>query len=124
MIIEKEVLNIDLKKLNMAGKVRVFDFMDEGHHISYIPSLNLSGYGDTKQEALDLLMKHVVKDFFEGLLTLSESQINEELKKLGWERSHFLNREFSKSYLDEDGVLREFNLPAETQIESQFLAVA
>jgi hypothetical protein len=124
MSIPREHLKIDFKKERITGGLCVFDFIDNGHNIAYLPSLNLTGYGDTKQEAHELLMKHVLTDFFEGLFTLSQSQVVEELKKLGWEKSHFFNKEFSKSYVDKDGVLREFNLPAETQIESQLMEVA
>ncbi len=119
----KELIKINFKKRHFEGRICVFDFIDNGHHIAYMPSLNLSGYGDSEHEARQLLMDFVVKDFLEGLFTLSEHKINEELKKLGWERSLFF-KEFSKSYVDKDGVLREFNLPAETQIESQLMSVA
>ena len=120
----REQIKIDFKKPGFDGLICMFHFMDNGHHIAYMPSLNLTGYGDSEEEAKELLMDHVVKDFLDGLFTLPKSQIVEELKKLGWEKSQFFDKEFSKSYVDIDGVLREFNLPAETKIESQLMAVA
>jgi hypothetical protein len=120
-----EKLKIDFHSKHIQGTLCVFDFIDNGHHIAYMPSLSLTGYGDNVQEAHDLLINSVVKDFFEGLFSLTEEQINTELKNLGWKKSLFFKKDFSKSaHIDKEGVLRDFNLPAETEINSELLAVA
>jgi hypothetical protein len=120
----RENIKINWKKGRIHGSLCVFDFMDNGHHIAYMPSLNLTGYGDTKEEAHSLLMDYVLNDYLIGLFTLPQSKIIDELKKSGWDNSLFFTKDFSKSHVDGEGVLREFNLPAETKIGSQLMSVA
>ena len=122
----KETININTKHQSFHGSLCVVQFMDHGHYISYMPSLNLTGYGDTPNEADKLLMDFVVKDFLEGLFSLEKDElIFDELKKLGWQRSPFFKKDLNKSaYVNKEGILRDFNLPAETKIESKLMSVA
>ena len=60
----------------------------------------------------------ILIDFFESLLNIPESQMFEELQKLGWERSPFFNQDLSKSvHVDRAGILKNFNLSEETVLE-------
>ena len=86
--------------------------------MSFLPSLNLTAYGDSKEKARKMLGDIVIKDFFENLLELPENQIYDELIRLGWERSKFFKQELSKSsHIDRTGILRNFNLSNETVLE-------
>jgi hypothetical protein len=84
----------------------------------------LSAYGDTCEEVTDRLFKEVLDDFFENLLALSPEQANQELEKLGWFRSKLFKRQFkSNSFVDRNGVLKNFNLPEETKVETTVVTV-
>ncbi len=119
-------------KLDMVGKSKKvhagltsFSFVDDdGHHIAYIPSLNLSGYGDTGREALDMLINVVVKDYFEHLLDLTQHQIMNELRQHGWVRKPYLHKQLRNTkFYDPESIKHDFNLPAETTLHSQFVSV-
>lgn len=89
-----------------------------------MPSLNLSAYGETAKEATDRLVHEVLDDFFENLLALKPEQANNELRKLGWTRNKLFKKQFrSNSYVDRNGVLKNFNLPEETKIETAVVTV-
>ncbi len=102
-----------------------FYFEDHGHIIVYVPSMNLSAYGNTVEEAMDMLINVVIDDFFESIVRSSEGEAFQQLSKLGWSlQGHSHEREFTNSaYVDKDGILRNFNLPADTPIHQQAITV-
>lgn len=113
-----EFIKIDLKKKSGRGRFKIIEFKDHDHFVTYLPSLNLSAYGDDKASSRKMMGDIILKDFFEHLLEQPESIIFDEFKKLGWERSSMFKRELSKSsHIDRSGILREFNLSEETVLE-------
>jgi hypothetical protein len=57
-------------------------FEEEGSHIAYAPALDLSGYGDTDEEA-KASFEVVLKNFLD--YTTKKGTIVSELKRLGWQ---------------------------------------
>lgn len=113
---EKEFLNIDFKGGSTWGEVTLLMLEDHGHHIAYLPTLKLSAYGDTPEEAKAML-KEVIDEFFLDLVALPEYEAQQELTKLGWVRNSAFEKKFSiEAFVDKEGVLRNFNLPPETVI--------
>jgi hypothetical protein len=120
----REHLKINTKHKIAKGHLYVVNFQDHEHHVAYAESLNLSGYGSTREEAIDMLFNHVLNDFFEGLFELPEKEIFDVLEKFGWKRSQFYKKDLSKSaHIDTDGILKNFNLSEETEIEANLMAV-
>jgi len=120
----KEQLKINIKDKRAEGYLYVVNFKDHEHYIAYAESLNLSGYGPTRQEAIDMLFKHVLDDFFDGLFDLPEDEIFKVLADFGWKRSPFFKKDLSKAaHVDTDGILKNFNLSEETEIEANLMAV-
>lgn len=73
---------------------------------------------------MDRLFKEVVDDFFENLLALSPERVAVELEKLGWSRSKLFKKQFeSNLFVDRNGVLKNFNLPEETKVETSVVTV-
>lgn len=106
------------------GSFTVHTFKDSGHTIAYLPSLNLSAYGDSDEQALERLLKEVLDDFLDGLMQLTPERAKLELEKLGWSRSTLFKKQFkSNSFVDRDGVLKNFDLPEETKIDTRVVAV-
>lgn len=95
----------------------VFKMIDSGtsQHIIYIPSLNLTGYGDTYEKAEEM-MKFCIGDLFELFEKMTSKKRDEELNKLGWKRNKLKSKEFSKLLVDPKGVLQNFNI-SESSIE-------
>lgn len=121
---KRESLKIDFNKRQVKGVFKVYNFIDHGSFVVYIPSLNLTSYGDNKGEAVKSLFEVIVGDFFDNLLVMPEYRITEELKKLGWQRGRVMRKKFEQTvYVDKDGVLKNFNLKEETVINEEIMAV-
>ena len=117
-------LKINFKRRAVGGLLKVVTFKESEYHIAYIKSLNLSGYGNTEDEAVEMLMDAVVPEFFKEMFTVSDREAWHELEKLGWKKSKYFKSQFhSDSYVDKDGLLKEFNLPQDTQIKDQLIKV-
>ncbi|WP_339707792.1 hypothetical protein [Algoriphagus aquimarinus] len=119
---QSESLKIDFKKKVVEGNFLAMVFANDGYEIAYIPSLNLSSYGTTKKEAVEMLNVSL-KDFMDTLLEAGESKGTDEIKSLGWKRNPYFKK-FDAPFVDKDGVLREFDLSEETKIETMSMAVA
>lgn len=122
---EQDSLQISFSSKKVKGSFRVYYFMDHDHFIAYMPSLQLTGYGDNRKEAVDMLFDVVLDDFRENMLELPIEKANTLLISLGWKRNKLFHKKFSTtSFVDKEGVLRNFNLPLETKIESEVLTAA
>ncbi len=119
----KEKLSIDIKKRTCKGIVTSITFLDGNQHVTYIPSLEISGYGDDPGEAEELL-KISIDDFFKHLFELPEDNIFSEMNKLGWVKHKYFNKQISNlSDTTFEDIRKEFNLPDDTHIERIPIAV-
>lgn len=119
-----EKLKINYKQKRGKGIFRLVEFEDHNSHIVYIPSLNLSAYGDTSAEAKKMMGDIVLEDFFETLFSENESTVYDHLKKLGWKKSGIYPKELSHDvHVDKDGILKNFNLPTETKITEKLVEI-
>lgn len=109
-----EQLHINLHKKHINGSITAFKFIDKDtkQTVIYVPSLELSGYGDTIEKAREMTQQSF-KDFFDFVVTLSVDELRSYLSNLGWKKTMF-NKDFSKAYVDGDGVLRDFNADEKT----------
>ncbi|MEP7169226.1 MAG: hypothetical protein ABI855_07630 [Bacteroidota bacterium] len=76
--------------------------------IIYLPSLEISSYGETEIKANKMLNTCLV-EYFDFLLKSSFEKIGKELSKLGWKHDKIRKKEFSKAFVDIDGNLKNFN---------------
>ncbi len=84
------------------------------HWVSIIPSLNVSGYGESEEDAIKD-SQYNLKVLFEDLYELTLAQRDSELKKLGWLPNKFFKRQYSSAYVDENGVLQNFDSPKQVK---------
>jgi len=112
------------KRKSARAQVNTIEFMNDGYYIVYVPSLNISAYGNNHDEAHSMLKNVVFPDFFETLMECKEGEILKELTALGWEKSPFFKMELSKTaHIDKEGILRDFNLSEETQLTEGLVTV-
>lgn len=91
---------VSIKTVRLGGKEGdFFVFMSE--------SLNVSGYGRTKEEA-DISFQENMKQFCIDLLELPNEERENELRLLGFSRQKYHNKNFSKVYVDGNGELQGF----------------
>lgn len=101
----KESIRIVHKKITV--KVLVWSGKDGDFFVTLSPSVNVSGYGSTKKEA-DSSFHENMNLFCSDLLSLPKSKIDIELNNLGFKKDFFHNKNFSKSFVDEKGILQNF----------------
>jgi hypothetical protein len=106
----EEIFRINFNKKSINGTVRALSFIDNDtkQHVIYIPSLELSGYGDTLLKAEELL-RTSIHYFCDYLISLSKDKAKKELTALGWNQKQLKNKEYSKAYVDASGILKNFN---------------
>jgi hypothetical protein len=107
---DKQILHINRNTRKVAWLVKAVRFKDKDtkQSIVYIPSLELTGYGNNEKKALEML-KFSVDDFFGHLINLSTKEMNNEISKLGWKQNRLKKKDYSKTYVDIDGNLKSFN---------------
>jgi len=116
-------LKIDFQKNKITGKLQAKVFQNEGYWIFYVPSLDLSSYAETIEDAEKFFFEVYLNDFFENVFK-NPKQGLEELESLGWKRDKVFKKQFvSDSYVNKDGFLKEFDLPEGTEVVDIELAV-
>lgn len=122
VFLKNESLKVNVNKKHVSGRLNSLKFIDKDtkQHVIYIPSLEISGYGETEAKAKEMLY-YGIKDMFNILLNMSLKFAQIELYKLGWKRTIF-KKEFSHTCVDSNGVLSGFE--AEGEIEKNVLSVA
>lgn len=122
--VSKDNLHISFSKKAITGTLTIHTFMDGSHFVSYCPALQLSSYGDNKKEAMDRLLYEVIDDFFSHVMK-DQSKGIAEFSRLGWKKEPFFKKRFvSEIFVDREGVLRNFNLPETTLIETSTVSTA
>jgi|GEM_PF-1261993 len=120
----EETLSISYTHKRGKGILRLVEFQDNGHYIVYVPSLNLSAYGNTFDEAFQMMSDVVIEDFFENLLERPEKIVYDHLSNLGWHKSSTDSQGLSNSvHVDTEGILKNFNLSADTKIRETLVEV-
>ena len=100
---EVDTLRIKGGVLNVEATV--ISGKDGEHFVSIVPSLMISGYGSTEQESMDSLDENM-ETFCEDFMKLSNEQRQSELIKLGFSQVPYHTKNFSKLYVDENGLLQ------------------
>lgn len=67
---------------NIDFKVALILFKEDGIFITYCPSLDLSGYGNSEQEAQDSI-KHVVREYID--YGIKKGTLLADMQKYGWQ---------------------------------------
>lgn len=114
---EKDYIKLLPTKRSISMSVTTYELISKEDQdiILYIPTLKLFGKANTLELAKDNLDEAATK-FLRKLLRLPFPRIIIELKNLGWEQNKYHKRNFSKTYIDEDGVLQGFQIPVESRI--------
>jgi predicted RNase H-like HicB family nuclease len=94
----------------VEGLLKTFTGQQGEFYVSIVPALNVSGYGKDEAEALESLRENL-NTFFDDLFELSEIDRHKEVMKLGWVRDKFSKKRFSSSFLDDNGILQNFDFP-------------
>ena len=82
--------NVNLGKMGSIDfNLPLIIFEEDGVTICYCPALDLSGYGDNENEALDSY-NYVMKEYFD--YTSKKRTLQQDLKRLGWNIKNSLRK--------------------------------
>lgn len=113
--IDTETLHIKRSGKNKPGEIKgrflIINFIDKEtkQHVCYIPSFEVSSYGKNKNKAMEML-RESMHHYFQSLMGLSSKELHHELISLGWKADRVFNKNYSHLYVDERGVLQNFNV--------------
>lgn len=117
-------IKIDKSKSAVKATFQSFNIKDGEHFVTYIPSLNMTGYGASESEGIEMI-KEIMTDYFDNLVKLSLAEIDVELNKFGWNQNHFFKKQFKNTtFVDKNGILKGFEMPKDTPIVENRLQVA
>lgn len=112
MSVQREHLKIT--STGLSGKLLNFIGKSGEYWISIIPSLNVTGYGNSESDAHNDLAYNL-KVFCQDIFELSQPQRDIEFNKLGWNKSKYFKKKYSSAFVDEKGVLRNFDSPKDVK---------
>lgn len=98
---------VRIKENSISIKAIVATGKEGEHFIAISPAILVSGYGESKEEAQQSFQENL-QLFCEDLIKLTNEQREIELTKLGFAKVKYHNKNYSKSYVDENGVLQGF----------------
>ncbi len=110
-----QTIKINFDKGRVKGNLTRINFKDKdtNQFVEYCPAFDISGYGDTKAEAIEMF-KFSLAEYLEYLLGLPVKKVEQELKKFGWSKVPLHNKEYSNSHVDIGGNLKNFNAIEDT----------
>jgi len=106
---------------SLKASLKCYTGQQGEYWVSVIPSLNVSGYGKTEQESVEDL-NYNSNLFCDDLFSVSEEQRRGELNRLGWVINKIYKKRYSKSFVDENGILQNFDFPE--KVKRTLLATA
>lgn len=102
--------SISLKENRLRGTLSFFSGQQGEYWVCIVPSLNVSGYGINENDAFENL-KENIELFCKDLFSLNMIQRKIELKNLGWVQDKYFNKKYKTPFVDENGVLQNFDFP-------------
>jgi len=104
-----DFIRIHYTKRKIEAGLTIFRYTDKDTRqiVLYVPGLELTAYGETNEKAEEM-MRFSLEDAATHLLKLSSKNLATELRELGWKQDTFRNKEYSKSFVDANGELKNF----------------
>jgi len=99
---------IRIKNGSIEATLNILTGKQGDYFLHYCPSLEISGYGRTVDEAVELI-KSELEIFCEDLFEMNQKEREQYLISLGFKKEKFHNKNFSKAYVDENGRLKDFD---------------
>ncbi len=117
-----DFLHVNRSKRAIEGKLNIWTVKDGEFMVSIIPTLNITGYGATKDEALGML-REALDDYFSSLVNSKQEVIDRDLSSHGWVQNKITKKNFDGPFINKKGVLQNFSLPETTEIEESVLTI-
>lgn len=96
---------IRIKNRNIHVGTYVASGKDGDFFVVVSPTIMVSGYGDTEKEAEDSFKENLIL-FCQDILKLNTEKRDKYLFSLGFSKEVFKNKNFSKLFIDSNGILQ------------------
>jgi len=115
---------IEFESLRMQGstveaEIKVISGQEDKQWVFVSPSLNVSGYGNTVEEAKESFT-HNIETFMEDIFNLNKNERVKYIKSLGWKQNEFFVRKYSKAFVDSDGILQNLKMSSQTSLVASY----
>lgn len=107
----------DILKLSdheVVGTLKIFTGQQGEYWVSIIPTLNVTGYGESEADAFQAV-KENLDTFFEDLFQLSDNNRNNALENMGWVIEKAFPKKFSNPSVDDAEILQSFDHPEQVK---------
>lgn len=106
----QDSLYINTHSGKISAELNMYKYRDKDTRqiVFYLPSLELTSYGADEEKAMEMI-KFSISEYLDFLLTLSAKKLQAELLNLKWKQNSLKNKEFSSSYIDGSGKLKNLN---------------
>jgi hypothetical protein len=100
--------------------VTIFSFVDKDtmQHIRYVPSLDLSSYGNDADKA-QLMLDTSLQEELNRILAMNNKQAKSYLAQYGWKIQPHHNKNLSNVVVDKHGALQDFNVDIDSVVEEK-----
>jgi len=105
----QEYLHINLKGKKITGALKLYEVKQGSSRVLLIPALQMTGYGDTSEEAKEMIIESI-DDFFKYLIKLPMKEISIELRTLGFKSSSLSNKKYERPFVDKAGDLHDLDV--------------
>lgn len=112
-----EVEQLKVSNTSVSIRINLLTGKEGDFWVCLSPSLNVSGYGSSKKEARASFNENIAV-FCEDLISLDTSLRNKILRELGWKQKKYLKKQFSKAFVDKDGILQNLESPEIISLET------
>ncbi len=109
---------IKIKGQSIKSNLNILSGKQFDQWVFICPSINVSGYGDTLEDA-KASFEYNLQLFMDEFLKLKFIDRKKELKKLGWQQDKFHSKNYSIAYIDKDGILNNLEMPQTLSLETE-----
>ena len=89
---------LNIKFVSVSGK-------EGDYFVMVAPSIMVSGYGMTEEDAQSSFDENI-EVFCEDIMAMTQEEREIEFRRLGFAKVPYHNKDYSKAYVDENGVLQ------------------
>lgn len=108
---------IQLSARRFKATINVMTGIENDIWVFICPSLNVSGYGKSKKLAMQSF-HHNMEVFCIDLFKLGLGERIKYLKELGWHKSKYFDKHYSKAFIDKEGILKNLETPELVSLEA------
>lgn len=117
-IMKEEKIHVDFRNRTLKIEVNGIGFWQEEFFVVFIPSLGVSAYGTSMEEAKENLNEEVAV-FSTDLWHGGKKWALNHLKSLGWEKGDYFNKRYVHlSETTYEDIIKEFGLDKNTEFEN------